>query len=374
VNSEIATNKPARLLSLDVFRGLAIVGMMLVNSPGNQTAYSFLSHSAWHGCTLADFVFPFFIFIMGVSVAFAFNKARQHPWLGLLPKIIRRTIIIFLIGLFLNAFPRHFDFETLRYFGVLQRIAICYFFAAILFLGTSIRTQIILTALLLLIYWVLMVFIPVPGYGANNLTPAGNLAAYVDRIIFGPKQLYGKVFDPEGVLSTIPSIATALTGNITGVWLLSRYTRNQKCLGRLIAGVISAILGWIWGLSFPINKSLWTSSYVLWTTGFALIILAIFYWLTDIKGWRAWAKPLEIFGVNALAAYFLHIFFLKIQAMIHIKRLDGSTVNLRIYITEHLFGWVPSLKLASLFYAITYIVFWLLILWILYRKKIFIKI
>lgn len=365
----------ARLLSLDVFRGITIACMILVNSPGNQTAYAWLHHSVWDGCTLADLVFPFFIFIVGVSLVFSLSKQLAHDvsLREIIFKVTKRTLIIFLIGLFLNAFPRHFDFETLRVFGVLQRIAICYFLASILFLTTRIRTQALITGGLLIIYWLIMTRIPVPGFGANNLTPAGNLAAYIDRLLFSTPHLYGKVFDPEGILSTLPALATALLGNLTGAWLLSKNNKIKKLIGMLIAGLTASALGWIWGYWFPINKALWTSAYVLWTGGLALLLLALCYWLLELKMWRSWSKPFAIFGTNAIAAYFLHIFFLKIQAMIHIPRMDGSPGNLRIYITEHLFGWT-TLQTASLLYAVSYTLFWLLILSVLYRKKIFFKI
>ncbi|WED44444.1 acyltransferase family protein [Legionella cardiaca] len=362
--------KTSRLLSLDVFRGLTIALMILVNSPGNSTVYGFLEHSEWNGCTLADVVFPFFIFIVGVSLVLSLTKSKAVglTFKELLPKILRRTFIIFLLGLFLNAFPYHFDFETLRFFGVLQRIAICYLVCALLFLTTRITTQFIILITLLVGYWLLMTFIPVPGYGTNNLTPQGNLAAYVDRLIFSSAHLYGKFYDPEGLLSTLPAIATGLIGNLAGFWLISRRKPSVQITGMVIAGVLCSIAGILWGLWFPINKSLWTSSYVLWTGGLALLILGFCYWLIDIKGWKKWSKPFEIFGVNALTAYFLHVFFIKIQIMVVIP--PG---NLRSYLTEHLFGWASSVN-ASLLYALSYTLFWLLILTVLYRNKIFIKI
>lgn len=364
-----------RLISLDVFRGIAIIIMILVNSPGNNTAYKFLNHSLWNGCTLADLAFPFFVFIMGVSLVFSLSKARE---LGistnqLILKISKRTVILILIGLFLNAFPYHFHFASIRYYGVLQRIAICYFAASILFLTTKMRTQIVIMFILLIGYYLIMTLVPVPHFGVNNLSEEGNLAGYIDRLIFSSSHLYEKIFDPEGVLSTFPAIATTLLGSLTGYWLISRNTQQKKLAGMTVAGLIAMLSGWIWGLFFPINKALWSSSFVLWTGGVGLLLLAFCYWLIEIKHWKKWSIPLEIFGLNAIAAYFLHIFFLKIQAMIHIAKADGSVVNLRIFITEHAFGWTSSHN-ASLLYAISYVVFWLLILGVLYRNKIFIKI
>lgn len=364
-----------RLLSLDVFRGITIVLMILVNSPGSQKAYSWLNHSVWNGCTIADLVFPFFIFIVGVSLVFSLSAALKQgaSKTKLFVKILKRTIFIFLIGIFLNAFPYHFDLNSIRIFGVLQRIAICYFSASLLFLTTRLRTQAAIMFMLLVAYWLIMMLIPVPDYGSGNLTREGNLAAYIDRLVFSSAHLYEKIFDPEGFLSTLPAIATTLLGNLTGAWLLfSSQSKQRKLLGITAIGTMALIVGWIWGLSFPINKGLWTSSFVLWTGGMALILLAFCFWAIEIKQWKKWSKPFEIFGLNAMAAYFLHIFFLKIQAMIHLPRMDGSVGNLRIYITEHLFGWA-TLKTASLMYAFSYILVWLFILSILYRHKIFIR-
>lgn len=364
----------SRLISLDVFRGITISLMILVNSPGNQTAYSWLNHSIWNGCSLADVVFPFFLFIVGVAIAFSLSKAikQKIPHASLIRKITQRSIIIFLIGLFLNAFPHHFHIESLRFYGVLQRIAICYFIAALLFLSTRVRTQAILIAVLLFVYWIVIVLVHVPNTNMDNLSFEGNLAGYVDRLIFSSQHLYEKIFDPEGILSTFPAIATTLLGNLTGVWLLSTRTAYKKLVGLIIAGISAAILGWMWGGYFPINKGLWSSSFVLWTGGLALMLFAFCYWLIEIKKYKKWSKPFEIFGLNAIAAYFLHIFFLKIQAMIQIPRIDGSMGNLRIYITEHLFWWA-TLKSASLMYALSYVLLWLLVLSILYRNKIFIR-
>ena len=365
----------SRLVSLDVFRGITIALMVLVNSPGNQTAYPWLAHSAWNGCTLADLVFPFFIFIVGVSSVFALSKRREKgdSTRALMITVVRRSLVIFCLGVLINAVPFHMEFATLRIYGVLQRIAICYFFSAWLFLSTRVWTQGVVAVVLLIAYWLLMTYVPVPGYGVDNLTPAGNLAAYLDRLVFSPAHLYEKIFDPEGLLSTLPAIGTALLGNLTGVWLLSRKTPQQKMGGMMLAGSLAMAAGWVWGLSFPINKNLWTSSFVLWTAGLALLVLAVCYGLIEIKRWRQWSKPCEIFGVNAIALYVLHIAVLRVQALIHLPRLDGSPGNLRFFITEHLFGWA-SLQTASLLYACSYIAFWLLIFSILYRHKIYIRI
>lgn len=358
--------KQTRLLSLDVFRGITVALMILVNSPGNETPYVWLDHSEWDGSTLADFVFPFFIFIVGVSLAFTLTKARSRDltFQQLFPHILKRSIILFLIGLLLNAFPHHFALESIRVFGVLQRIAICYFVAALLFLTTKISTQAIIMLALMLGYWLIMVMMP----GPYDLSPSGNVAAYLDRQLFSSAHLYGKVFDPEGLLSTLPAISTTLLGNLTGAWLLSTRTHRHKLIGMTVAGFLALLAGWVWGLWFPINKALWTSSYVLWTGGFALIFLACCYWLIEVKALKKWARPFEIFGVNAMLAYVLHVFFLKIQAFISIPSNNGTHSNLRLYITDQLFSWA-SLQNAALLYACAYTLLWLVVIWLFIPNK-----
>jgi predicted acyltransferase len=371
---EIMPDKSSgRLLSLDVFRGITIALMILVNSPGNQTAYSQLDHSEWNGCTLTDLVFPFFVFIVGVSLVFSLSKRLEQGVSSdqLLSKVLKRAAIIFGFGLLLNGFP-YYHLSTIRILGVLQRIALCYLIASFFFLKTRVSTQAAIAFTLLVGYWLAMTSIPVPGYGINDLGMEGNLAAYLDRLLLAG-HTYRPVYDPEGILSTLPAIATALLGNLTGVWLLSKRPKQQKVWGMISAGTVSAIWGWKWGAFFPINKALWTSSYVLWTAGMALYLLAVCYWLIEVKGWRRWSKPFEIFGINAITAYLLHVVFLKIQNLIHLPRMDGTPGNLRFYISEHLFGWT-CLQNASLFYALSYTLLWGFVLWTLDRRKIYIKI
>lgn len=360
-----------RLLSLDVFRGLTIALMIIVNSPGNQTPYYYLEHSPWNGCTLADLVFPFFVFIIGISTVFSLVKLQQKlPIEQLLAKILKRSLIIFLLGLFLNAFPYHFDSATIRFFGVLQRIAICYFISSLLFLTTSKETQLIIFISIVMGYWFIMTQLSVD---VEHLTAANNLAAYWDRMLFSPAHLYGKTFDPEGLLSTLPAIATALLGNLTGIWLASTASKWHKFQGLCLAGISILLIGGVWGLEFPLNKTLWTSSYVLWTGGIGLLVLALCYWLIEIKDWKWWSKPFEIFGVNAMLAYVLHVLFLKTQAMILITNYGNKPMNLRLFITQYFFdSFLP--QVASLLYALTYTSLWLILLTILYRKKMFVKI
>ncbi len=351
--------KNSRWLSLDVFRGITIALMILVNSPGNRNAYTWLAHSTWNGCTVADLVFPFFIVIVGMSSVLAIStlKIKGNSNKQLFSKIIKRSAFIFMMGLLLNAFPHHFDFYTIRVLGVLQRIALCYLCSSILFLTTTIRVQVIITTALLIGYWLLMTCFA----AIHPLTISNNLVGYLDGMILSAHHLYTPTFDPEGILSTLPAIASALIGNIIGIFLISSRTKKQKLQGMIAAGLILSIFGWVWGFIFPINKSLWSSSYVLWTGGLALLVFAFCFALIEIKQWRSWSKPFNLFGKNAMLVYVLHVLFLKIQGIILIHNNDGDLINLRLYITDLLFGNF-RLQNASLFYAMFYTLFWLFVL------------
>ena len=362
-----------RLLSLDVFRGITIAAMILVNSPGNDTAYWPLDHAPWHGLTPTDLVFPFFVFIVGISLVFSLGRRLQEGQdrTALMVLVFKRALIIFGLGLLLNGFP-YYHLGTIRIPGVLQRIALCYFFGALFFLWTNISIQIAAIVVILLGYAWLMTHLQVPSFAVGDLTKEGNFAAYIDRTVFGA-HLYRPIYDPEGILSTLPAIATGLMGNLAGYWLRAPGAPARKATGCMQAGFVFLLAGWKWGQYFPINKALWSSSYVLLTAGWAVVLFGVCYWVIEINGWRAWSKPFEVFGVNAIAAYFLHVFFLKVQNLIHIPQPDGSPGNLRFFITQHLFGWA-SPQNASLAYATSYTLLWLAFFWILYRKRIFIKI
>ena len=360
----------SRLLSLDVFRGITIALMIVVNTPGNRVAYSQLEHAEWHGLTMTDLVFPFFLFIVGVSLVFSLAKCvEKGATSGLIARIFKRALIIYAFGLLLNAIP-------IRLLGVLQRIALCYFFASLLFLKTSLRTQLAVTAAALLGYWLAMTYIPVPGIGAGILTKEGSLASWIDRVILGAHTYRSGVFDPEGLLSTIPALATTMFGVFTGRWLRSGLsTHLEKLKGMLAAGAVLAAAGWLWGLAFPINKALWTSSYVLVTAGLGLWLLALCYWLIEMKNIRAWGKPFEIFGINAIAAYMLPIFLLKFLVL-YKPPVAGAAEpeQLRVIICNTVFGtWLSPLN-ASAAFAFSYMLLWLAAFWQLYRKRLFIKI
>lgn len=365
----------SRLLSLDVFRGITIALMIIVNTPGNREAYRQLDHAEWSGLTMTDLVFPFFLFIVGVSIVFSLAKRLEKGTTdGLIPQIFKRALIIYAFGMVLNAIPNYHP-STIRILGVLQRIAICYFFASLLFLKTSLKAQIAVAAAALLGYWLAMTYIPVPGIGAGILTKEGSLASWLDRAVLGAHTYRSGVYDPEGILSTIPALATTLLGVFTGLGLRSGRAQFEKVKGLLVAGFVSVAAGWLWGLAFPINKALWTSSYVLVTAGLALWLLALCYWLIEMKNIKAWGRPFEIFGINAIAAYMLPIFLLKFLVLYKIPAPGAAEPEqLRVLICNGVFGaWLSPLN-ASAAFAFSYMLLWLAGFWLLYRRKIFIKI
>ena len=343
-----------RLLSLDVVRGLTIAGMVLVNNPGTWAAvYAPLTHARWHGLTPTDVIFPFFLFIVGVAIPLS------RPTVG---RVLRRAAIIFALGLVLNGLPR-FDWATIRIPGVLQRIAVCYLVAALLFLTTGWRTQAIVTAALLLGYWGAMTLVPVPGYGRGDLGPEGNLAAWLDRAVLGPHiWRAARVYDPEGILSTVPAVATTLLGVLTGRWAQSARPPRVITGGLALAGALGAVLGAAWGVWFPVNKALWTSSYVVLTAGLALLVLAACYWAIEIRGWRRWAAPFVVLGVNALALFFLSTLVAHALTLIRV-----GNITLHTLIFERVFvPWASPIN-ASLAYAAAYVLVWWGAMWLLYR-------
>lgn len=366
------TTDTQRLVSLDVFRGITIAGMVLVNNPGTwEHIYWPLEHAQWSGWTPTDLVFPFFLFIVGVAITLGLGRRVESgggATRDVYFKIIKRTLIIFAIGLFLNGIP-HFSFATWRIPGVLQRIAVCYCLASIIFLNTRTRTQILISIGLLLFYWILVMTVPAPGYAAGDLTKDGSLPSFVDRTVFGNHVwAQAKVYDPEGLLSTIPALVTTLIGVLTGNWLRTERSRIEKTAGMFVVGAVLVAIGWAWNAFFPINKALWTSSYVMFTGGLALQFLALCYWLIDIKGYRRWAKPFEIFGLNAIALYVLADLLAHAFDLI---KIGDDSLGGRIY---NFFASFLAPNNASLAFAITFVSICFFSMWLLYRKRIFIKI
>jgi len=376
-NKTANMNVRARLISLDVFRGMTIALMILVNNPGGDAYYSFLQHASWNGLTLADIVFPLFVFIVGVSIPFAFaNKLNQGMnKKALLIHVVRRTIILFVLGIFVSGFPFGFDPATFRIMGALQRTALCYLFASLVFLFFKPKWRIFVTLAIPIVYWMLMTLVPVPGYGPGVLTETGNLSGYVDRLLLGG-HIYGYtgIYDPEGVLSTLPAVATALVGVLAGLYLKSDSMPKAKTVKLLFFGSISLAIGFVWNFWFPINKNLWTSSYVAFTGGIALLILAICFYTIDTKGHTSWTKPFAILGLNAIFIYVLSEIVNLSLIYVKIPLMENTGTPLKSLIYENLFSsWAGPLH-GSFLYALAYLAFCWIIAAILYKRRIFIKI
>jgi predicted acyltransferase len=358
-----------RLVSLDAFRGFTIAAMIMVNYPGSWShVYAPLLHVDWHGITPTDLIFPFFIFIVGVSIALAYSKRLKAgvPKSPMYRKIIIRSIKIFVVGILLWLFPK-FDLENIRFAGVLQRIAIVFLFTAFLFLNSKWKTQAIIAAVLLVGYWLAMVLIPTPGYGQPMLEPGINLAAWIDNKLL-PGYMWQKTWDPEGLFSTLPAIASGITGLLAGHIILSKLSAERKIIYLFSFGFFAFAAGYMWDYIFPLNKNIWTSSFVLVTSGLAAMVLAISMFFVDIRGHNRYIKPGIVFGSNAIAVYVLADvwgqFFYNIKYF-------GSSLNVHFMRMFETMGW--SLKLGSLLFAVLFICFNYIPAWILYRKRIFIK-
>jgi predicted acyltransferase len=367
-------NNPQRYLALDVFRGMTIATMITVNNPGSWShIYEPLKHSAWHGCTPTDLVFPFFLFIVGVSMFFSFTKYDQKLDSKSLLKVLRRTALIFLIGLFLNSFPQwQTDYSRLRIMGVLQRIALAYGIGSVIVLAFNKKYLPYIALSILLIYWALLGFLG----GPDPYSLAGNLTPKVDAFLLGEAHLYkgfGIPFDPEGLLSTFPSIATVILGFMAG-GLISRTERSKIPLYLIIYGVSGVAAGMLWGLLFPVNKPLWTSSYVIYTAGLACIIMAILIWIIDIKEYKKWTSFFVVFGMNPLFIFALAGVWARILTRI-IKINEGDTVVTGYnWLYQNIFQPLAGDINGSLLFALSHIaVFWF-ICYVLYKKKIFIKV
>ena len=420
-----------RLTSLDVFRGMTIMLMTIVNNPGDWgSIYAPLEHAEWHGCTPTDLVFPFFLFIVGISTVLSMPVKKFDK--SVLEKIITRALRIFLLGLSLNFFSKiHInslegvplmlvrlvftaiitvlllgdyerkkqlyvavglfslmmvlsfggfeDFASVRILGVLQRIAIVYLVVSVLYATTNTTTQIVVGVACLLGYWALMALVPVPNVGAANFEKGTNLAAWLDNLLLpGHLWVTSKTWDPEGILSTIPAIGTGLAGVFTGKLLTNRFPKNKKAVYLLSAGALGIMIGFFWNDIFPINKALWTSSYVLYTAGIALMILGVLYFVIDVLGFDVWTKPFVIFGVNPMLVFFFSGIIPRALNMIKIaqpENLKYPETGLVAWLYGH---WIAPLfaepKNASLAGALTYLLIWFIILVLFDRKKIIFKV
>ncbi|WP_432220864.1 acyltransferase family protein [Flavobacterium sp. TMP13] len=421
-----------RIISVDVLRGFTVLMMTVVNNPGSWSyVYPILDHAKWNGCTLADLVFPFFIFILGIAIPLAMPVKKDDSETVL--KIVTRSLRIFCLGLFLSFFYKiqFFDlasyvplllirlsitalvgyallgnfslnvkaisavvifcilvgltfsgiehFDNVRLLGVLQRIGIVYLIVSLLYVKTTIKWQIILSLIILLGYWALMTFVNVPGVGYPNLEPATNFASWLDSVLLeGHMYVETKTWDPEGVLSTVPVIANGLLGVLAGQLLNSKSLSKIK-IAQIMAGtgVVLVCLGLLWSVSFPINKSIWSSSYVLFTSGIALFILSIIYYLIDILSHKKWTTFFVVWGVNPMIVFFLSGILPRAFTMIKVQNPDnaGAVINIREYAYTF---WISSnfenQTLASLMYAVIYVLLWSCLLWYFYKKKMFFKV
>lgn len=419
-----------RLVSLDVLRGLTMILMTIVNNPGDWAhVYPPLLHAEWHGCTPTDLVFPTFLFIVGISIVLAATQ-KSLDW-PVLQRIITRTLRIFCLGLFLSffgkihvglldgvallgvrllitavvvytlfadydrklqlltaliiflvmmflAFGGFKDFENVRIPGVLQRIAVVYFIASMLYYRTSWTTQAVLGAIILVAYWLIMTLIPVPGIGEANSEKGTNLGAWLDNLLL-PGHLWAtsKTWDPEGILSTLPAIGTGIMGLLTGTLLKSPLGKEKKATHLLLGGIAAVLAGFVWNLVFPFNKALWTSSFVLYAAGWALIVLALLYYLIDIKGVSGWTTFFVIFGLNPMVVFFFSGLMMRIINVIKVANPENASEKMSLIPYLYQFQIVPIFadpRNASLAFALLYVVFWFLILVGLYKRRLVFKV
>jgi predicted acyltransferase len=379
-----------RLVSLDVLRGLAVAGMILVTDPGTYSAvYPQLLHAQWNGATATDMIFPTFLFSVGLAITLSFrSRILKGESRGRLARhVVIRSVIMFFVGLALNGFP-DYDFHTIRIAGVLQRIALCYLCAGFVYLGVSgARDEVAssrlswrigwLVFVILAGYWAVLKFVPVPGFGSNRLDSLGYLGAYIDRAVFGIRHLWpygttpgvGVTYDPEGILSTFPAIATTLLGVLAGEFLRRKGSLGRKAGYMAVVGLLMFVAGLLLNPVFPVNKRIWTSTFVLVSGGVSLMVFAALLYAVDVKQWKRWTPPLLVFGSNAILAFVLSNIVTTLTDRIHVGPLMfHQWANSACFAT-----WLPAVN-ASLAYAIAIVLFNMAILWPLYRKSIFVRI
>ena len=355
-----------RLVSVDAFRGATVAAMILVNNPGDWGhIYWPLEHAPWNGWTPTDLIFPFFLFVVGASLAFSTRDTTRAAAI--------RALKIFGLGFFMALYPR-FNLFTVRIPGVLARIALCYFVAFEIKKHFSPRAVAAIAALCCLGYWFLMTVVPVPGGFAPNLEPETNLGAWLDRMIFGPHLwVSSKTWDPEGLLSSLPAVGTTLLGYLAGRLFRSGLDAPEIIRRLVISGFVMSVAGIAWDSVFPINKSLWTSSYVLFTAGLASLILAGFYWVADVKGFRSGMKPMEIYGVNAIVVFVASGLLAKTMAIIKLP-LFGKEVSSQVFVYRTFFeSWLAPIN-ASLAFALANVLGWYAVLWWMDRRGIHVKV
>jgi predicted acyltransferase len=366
---ENSTKGVYRLVALDAMRGFTVAAMIMVNFPGSEEyVFPTLRHTVWNGLTFTDLIAPTFLFIVGVSISFAYSKRLDdHSAKGdLYKKIIIRSLKIFAVGMFLNMLPS-FDFANLRYTGTLHRISIVFMFCAILFLNSNWKQQLITGLVILVLYWLAMTLIPTPGLGVVMLERGVNLAAWVDQQYL-PGKMWQGTWDPEGILSTFPSLVSGIAGMLAGRLMLRDLAPNEKVNMLMTIGLFTAAAGYFWGLTFPVNENLWTSSFVLVTAGFDFMLLGALYYIIDLKGNKRGARPGVIFGANAITVYVLADIF---ALVFYIATFGTKTLNQ--HVVDGLIGVGVRPELASLFYALFFVSLNFIPAYLLYRRKIFIK-
>ena len=379
-----------RFLSLDVVRGITIAFMIMVNNNGGPGSWHFMNHAEWNGLTPTDLVFPTFVFVVGVSIVFAFEArlARGATRSQLALHTLQRAAILIVFGILVNSFP-FFALRHMRFYGVLQRIAICYLVVGLFYLWDKRpSTKAIALAVALVGYWVLIRWVPIPGIGMPGrdvpfMDMTQNLVSWIDRHLF-PYHLYldspdHNVRDPEGLLSDLPAIGTALMGVLTALWLRSRNTIPVKTIGLAAASATSLIVGYLWSLSFPLNKNMWTSSFVLVAAGYSLALFSVAFWAVEQMGWgkgqtKGLAWPWLVFGSNAIVAYMFSELVPGILYNISVPSAPGKRSDLISWIFSHVFAHIPNRGWAAFAYSVSFTAFCFIPVWIMYRKKIFLKV
>ena len=379
------TELSGRLLSLDVARGITIAFMIMVNNNGGSGSWGFMNHAEWNGLTATDLVFPTFVFVMGISVVLAIEArlARGVSRGALIRHAAQRAVILCLLGILVNTFPR-FELDHLRFYGVLQRIAVCYFAVSLLYLAKP-RARPLAAALLIALvgYWLLVRWVPIPGAGLPGrdvpfMDVRQNLVSWLDRQLF-PYHLYRaapehNLRDPEGLLSDIPAIGTALMGMLTGLWLRTCRSIPAKTRGLAAAAIASLAFGYLWAVWFPLNKNLWTSSYVLVAGGYSLALVALTFWAVEQRGWRTgWTWVWLVFGSNAIAAYMFSELLPGALQAVHVTS-GGHATDLITFLLDHLFRRIPDPGWATFAYAVSFTAVCFVPVWILYRRRIFLKV
>lgn len=381
----VVTTPPQRLISLDVLRGITIAFMIMVNNNGGSGSWGFMNHAQWNGLTPTDLVFPTFVLVVGAAIAFSFESRlkRGATRVELALHTVKRAVVLFLFGIVVNNFP-FFALEHMRFYGVLQRIAVCYLVVGLFYLwDRRVWTKVAALVVALVGYWVLVRWVPVPGAGMPGrdirfMDQSQNLVSWLDRLLL-KGHLYlpwttHDVRDPEGLLSDLPAIGTALIGLLTGLWLRGTRPVKDKAMGLAGAAVACLGCGYLWSVWFPLNKNMWTSSYVLVAAGWSLAVLTLVFWMVEVRGWRkGWTWPWLVFGSNAIVAYMISELLPGVLENIRFTA-DGLRTNVIGYSMTHIFAHIPNAGWAAFAYSVSYTAVCFVPVWVLYRKKILLKV